>query len=105
MRIDGESGKNHELNSAITDMQVKIRQKEDHISYLKQELQAAQSSNGNYVDTTSSLKVEIDSLNQHISKITQANEELTRELDSFVKANEEIRMRLDRKQRVVDVVS
>lgn len=105
MRIDGESGKNHELNQAITEMQVKIRQKEDHISYLKQELQAAQQSNGNYVDTTSSLKVEIDSLNQHIAKISHANEELTRELDSFVKANEEIRMRLDRKQRVTEVVT
>ena len=35
IRIDGESGKNHELNTAITEMQVKIRQKEDHISYLK----------------------------------------------------------------------
>lgn len=104
MRIDGESGKNHELNAAITDLQVKIRQKEDHIAYLKQELSAAQTSNTNYVDTSSSLKVEIDSLNQHISIITQQNDELTRELDSFVKANEEIRMRLDRKARVNEVM-
>jgi hypothetical protein len=57
------------------------------------------------VDTTSSLKVEIDSLNQHISIITQQNDELTRELDSFVKANEEIRTRLDRKARVTEVMN
>jgi len=44
-------------------------------------------------------------LNQHISIITQQNEELTRELDSFVKANEEIRMRLDRKARVTEVMA
>lgn len=57
------------------------------------------------MDTTSSLKVEIDSLNQHISIITQQNDELTRELDSFVKANEEIRTRLDRKARVTEVMN
>ena len=70
MRIDGESGKNYELNQAITDLQVKINQKEQHIGYLKNELQVAQNSNSSYVDTSSSLKVEIDSLNQHIAIIT-----------------------------------
>ena len=63
MRIDGEGGKNYELNQAITDLQVKINQKEQHIGYLKNELQVAQNSNSSYVDTSSSLKVEIDSLN------------------------------------------
>jgi len=44
-------------------------------------------------------------LNNHIRVLSAQNDDLTKELDQFVEANEAIRMRLDRKNRVLDLRS
>ena len=72
---------------------------------MRKELEGASYSNSALLDNNSNLQVEIDALNNHIRVLTAQNEDLTKELDQFVEANEAIRMRLDRKNRVLDLRS
>jgi regulator of replication initiation timing len=71
--------------------------------HLRKELEGARYSNSALLDNNSNFQVEIDALNNHIRVLNSQNEDLTKELDTFVEANEAIRMRLDRKNRVVDL--
>ena len=77
--------------------------REDQIMSMRKELEGARYSNSALLDNNSNLQVEIDALNNHIRVLSAQNEELTKELDQFVEANEAIRMRLDRKNRVLDL--
>lgn len=70
---------------------------------MRKELEGARYSNSALLDNNSNLQVEIDALNNHIRVLGAQNEELTKELDQFVEANEAIRMRLDRRNRVMDL--
>jgi len=70
---------------------------------LRKELDGARYSNSALTDSNGSLQVEIDALNNHIRVLNSQNDDLTKELDHFVEANEAIRMRLDRKNRVLDL--
>jgi regulator of replication initiation timing len=72
---------------------------------MRKELDGARYSNSSLLDNNSNLQVEIDALNNHIRVLQAQNEDLTKELDQFVEANEAIRMRLDRKNRVLDLRS
>jgi len=87
-RIDTESSRNIELTTSIKDLEIKIKNKEEQIMYMRKELEGARYSNSALLDNNSNLQVEIDSLNNHIRVITIQNEELTKELDQFVEANE-----------------
>jgi len=102
-RIDGESGKNLDLGASIKDLEQKIRLREDQIIQMRKELDGARYSNSALLDNNSGLQAEIDALNNHIRVLSSQNEDLTKELDHFVEANEAIRMRLDRKNRVLDL--
>jgi regulator of replication initiation timing len=70
---------------------------------MRKELDGARYSNSALLDNNSNLQVEIDALNNHIRVLSAQNEDLTKELDQFVEANEAIRMRLDRKNRVLEL--
>ena len=99
-RIDSEGCQNVELSGAIKELEMKIRQKEDQLMYMRKELEGARYSNSALLENNANLQVEIDSMNNHIRVVTHQNDELTREIDQFVQANEVIRQRLDRKNRV-----
>lgn len=102
-RIDQESTKNLDLSAQIKDLEAKIRVREDQIIQNRKELDGARYSNSALLDNNSNLQAEIDALNQHIRVLSLQNDDLTKELDHFVEANEAIRMRLDRKNRVLDL--
>ena len=70
---------------------------------MRKDLEGARYSNSALLDNNSNLQVEIDALNNHIRVLSLQNEDLTKELDQFVEANEAIRMRLDRKNRVMEL--
>lgn len=72
---------------------------------MRKELDGARYSNSALLDNNSNLQVEIDALNNHIRVLSAQNDDLTKELDQFVEANEAIRMRLDRKNRVLELRS
>lgn len=99
-RIDSEGCQNVELSGAIKELEMKIRQKEDQLMYMRKELEGARYSNSALLENNANLQVEIDSMNNHIRVVSKQNDELTREIDQFVQANEVIRQRLDRKTRV-----
>ena len=99
-RIDSEGCQNVELSGAIKELEMKIRQKEDQLMYMRKELEGARYSNSALLENNANLQVEIDSMNNHIRVVSHQNDELTREIDQFVQANEVIRQRLDRKNRV-----
>jgi len=71
--------------------------------YLKRELEGSKYSNASLIEGNANLKVEIDSMNNHIRVVSHQNDQLTREIDQFVSANEKIREKLDRKNRVVEL--
>ena len=102
-RIDSEGCQNVELSGAIKELEMKIRQKEDQLMYMRKELEGARYSNSALLENNANLQVEIDSMNNHIRVVTHQNDELTREIDQFVQANEVIRQRLDRKNRVTEL--
>ena len=102
-RIDQEGCQNVELSGSIKELEVKIRQKEDQLMYMRKELEGARYSNSALLENNANLQVEIDSMNNHIRVVSHQNDELTREIDQFVQANEVIRSRLDRKQRVTEL--
>ena len=102
-RIDQEGCQNVELSGAIKELEVKIRQKEDQLLYMRKELEGARYSNSALLENNANLQVEIDSMNNHIRVVSHQNDELTREIDQFVQANEVIRQRLDRKNRVTEL--
>ena len=102
-RIDQEGCQNVELSGAIKELEVKIRQKEDQLMYMRKELEGARYSNSALLENNSNLQVEIESMNNHIRVVSHQNDELTREIDQFVQANEVIRQRLDRKNRVEEL--
>ena len=102
-RIDGEGCQNVELSGAIKELEVKIRQKEDQLMYMRKELEGARYSNSALLENNSNLQLEIDSMNNHIRVVSHQNDELTKEIDQFVQANEVIRQRLDRKNRVQEI--
>ena len=72
---------------------------------LRKELDSARYNNSSLLDSNANLQAEIDALSNHIRVLQLQNEDLTKELDQFVEANEAIRMRLDRKNRVLDLRS
>lgn len=72
---------------------------------MRKEHEGARYSNAALLDNNSGLQAEIDALNNHIRVLGAQNDDLTKELDQFVEANEAIRMRLDRKNRVLDLRS
>ena len=90
-RIDGEGCQNVELSGAIKELEVKIRQKEDQLMYMRKELEGARYSNSALLENNSNLQLEIDSMNNHIRVVSHQNDELTKEIDQFVQANEVIR--------------
>ena len=90
-RIDAEGCQNVELSGTIKELEVKIRQKEDQLLYMRKELEGARYSNSALIENNSNLQVEIDSMNNHIRVVSHQNDELTREIDQFVQANEVIR--------------
>lgn len=102
-RIDQEQARNYDFAQNIKETEGKIRQREDQIMAMRKELEGARYSNSALLDNNSGLQAEIDALNNHIRVLSSQNEDLTRELDQFVEANEAIRMRLDRKNRVLDL--
>ncbi len=69
----------------------------------RKELEGARYSNSALLDNNSNLQVETEALNNHIRVLNSQNDDLTKELDHFVEANEAIRMRLDRRNRVMDL--
>ena len=54
-RIDSESGRNIEISANIKDLEVKIRQKEDQIMFMRKELEGARFSNSALLDNNSNL--------------------------------------------------
>lgn len=102
-RIDSEGCQNVELSGAIKELEVKIRQKEDQLMYMRKELEGARYSNSALLENNSNLQIEIESMNNHIRVVSHQNDELTKEIDQFVQANEVIRQRLDRKNRVKEI--
>ena len=104
-RIDEEAGRNQDLGNNIKDLEMKIRVKEDQIMQQRKELEGARYSNSALLDNNSNLQVEVEALNNHIRVLNSQNDDLTKELDHFVEANEAIRMRLDRRNRVMDLRS
>lgn len=102
-RIDSEGSRNVEINQQIKEIELKIRSREEQIMSMRKELDSARYSNSALLDNNSNLQVEIDALNNHIRVLSAQNEDLTKELDQFVEANEAIRMRLDRKNRVLEL--
>lgn len=72
---------------------------------MKMEIEGSKFSYSSLMESNSNLQVEINSLMSHVKIITQQNEELTRELDTFVASNEVIRQRLDCKSRVQEMRS
>lgn len=102
-RIDQEGCQNVELSGAIKELEVKIRQKEDQLMYMRKELEGARYSNSALLENNSNLQIEIESMNNHIRVVSHQNDELTKEIDQFVQANEVIRQRLDRKNRVKEI--
>jgi len=102
-RIDQEGCQNVELSGAIKELEVKIRQKEDQLMYMRKELEGARYSNSALLENNSNLQIEIESMNNHIRVVSHQNDELTKEIDQFVQANEVIRQRLDRKNRVQEI--
>lgn len=94
-----------DLSSSIKDHEIKVRAREDQIMAMRKELDGARYSNSALLDNNSNLQVEIDALNNHIRVLSAQNDDLTKELDQFVEANEAIRMRLDRKNRVLELRS
>ena len=102
-RIDSEGCQNVELSGAIKELEVKIRQKEDQLMYMRKELEGARYSNSALLENNSNLQIEIESMNNHIRVVSHQNDELTKEIDQFVQANEVIRQRLDRKNRVQEI--
>ena len=54
-RIDGEGSQNVELTAQIKDLELKIRQKEDQIMFMKRELEAAKYSNAALIETNANL--------------------------------------------------
>jgi regulator of replication initiation timing len=79
--------------------------REDQIMQLRKEHEGSRYSNAALLDNNAGLQAEIDALNNHIRVLGAQNDDLTKELDQFVEANEAIRMRLDRKNRVLDLRS
>ena len=102
-RIDQEGCTNVELNGLIKELEVKIRQKEDQLMYLRKELEGARYSNQALHENNANMQQEIDSMNNHIHVVSGQNDELTREIDQFVHANEVIRQKLDRRGRVEEL--
>ena len=80
-RIDQEGCQNVELSGAIKELEVKIRQKEDQLMYMRKELEGARYSNSALLENNSNLQVEIESMNNHIRVVSHQNDELTREID------------------------
>ena len=80
-RIDQEGGSNVELSGSIKELEVKIRQKEDQLMYMRKELEGARYSNQALLENNANLQVEIDSMNNHIRVVSHQNDELTREID------------------------
>lgn len=54
-RIDQEGCTNVELSSAIKELEVKIRQKEDQLLYMRKELEGARYSNGALLENNANL--------------------------------------------------
>ena len=94
-----------ELAGSIKELEVRIRQKEDQLMYMRKELEGARYSNQALLENNANLQVEIDSMNNHIRVVSNQNDELTKEIDQFVTSNEVIRQRLDRKNRVDEIRS
>jgi peptidoglycan hydrolase CwlO-like protein len=90
-RIDSEGTQNVELNGSIKELEVKIRQREDQLMYLRKELEGARYSNQALHENNGNMQTEIDSMNNHIRVVSAQNDELTTEIDQFVQANEMIR--------------
>ena len=80
-RIDSEGCQNVELSGAIKELEMKIRQKEDQLMYMRKELEGARYSNSALLENNANLQVEIDSMNNHIRVVSHQNDELTREID------------------------
>jgi len=83
-RIDSEGCQNVELSGTIKELEMKIRQKEDQLMYMRKELEGARYSNSALLENNANLQVEIDSMNNHIRVVSHQNDELTREIDQFV---------------------
>jgi len=99
-RIDMEGSQNVDLASQIKEIELRVRQADDHLMYMRRELEQSKHNNGVLLESNANLQVEIDSMNNHIRVVSHQNDELTREIDQFVHANEMIRQKLDRKPRV-----
>ena len=102
-RNDDEGRKNYDSNNQIKDLEAQIRSTEDQIMMQRKDLDGARYQNSSLTDNNSGMQVEIDALNNHIRVLNSQNDDLTKELDHFVEANEAIRIRLDRKNRVLDL--
>ncbi len=102
-RIDGEGSQNVELASQIKEVELRVRQADDHLMYMRRELDQSKHNNGVLLESNANLQVEIDSMNNHIRVVSHQNDELTREIDQFVHANEIIRQKLDRRPRVDEI--
>ena len=58
-RIDSEGCQNVELSGAIKELEVKIRQKEDQLMYMRKELEGARYSNSALLENNSNLQIEM----------------------------------------------
>ena len=103
LRIDQEGVTNVELSGSIKELEVRIRQREDQLMYLRKELEGARYSNQALHENNATMQNEIDSMNNHIRVVSGQNDQLTREIDAFVQANEMIRAKLDRRGRVEEI--
>jgi chromosome segregation ATPase len=92
-----------ELSGSIKDLEVRIRQREDQLMYLRKELEGARYSNQALHENNATMQNEVDSMNNHIRVVSGQNDQLTREIDQFVQANEMIRAKLDRRSRVEEI--
>ena len=99
-RFEGETRKNNELTTGVTDLETQIRRLEDAIHLLRQEAENLRQQLAHLSDLNSQLQAEIDALGNHIRVLQRQNQDLSNELDDFVNANEAIRTRLDRRNRV-----
>lgn len=73
-RIDAEGTTNVELSGAIKEVEVRIRQREDQLMYMRKELEGARYSNQALHDNNGTMQNEIDSMNNHIRVVCTQND-------------------------------
>jgi predicted RNase H-like nuclease (RuvC/YqgF family) len=76
-----------------------------HIEGLTRDIESMKYSNEALVERHYDLRGNLDQLNRHQRLLTEQNNELQRELDSFIETDEIVKRNLDRKDKVQHIRS